>query len=203
VPRLALGARTYAPGSTVEIRFSQPVSSASASRAWIAIAPAGSAETQYNVWKYVPDRATSATLIAPRATGTFEVRLHTDYPAKSYNVRARVPFAIVLDASAGGGVTPPAQQRFTLAAKVVAPGDKVAVSFPRPLVAKPGEQFWITVVERGAANTMYGTWKYVSPGARTDELAAPNAPGDYELRLHANYPTVSTNVVHRAAFRVE
>jgi hypothetical protein len=30
----------------------------------------------------------------------------------------------------------------------------------------------------------------------------PAEPGDYELRLHANYPTKATNVVHRVKIHV-
>jgi len=43
----------------------------------------------------------------------------------------------------------------------------------------------------------------VPAGATSVRIAAPAAAGDYEVRLHANYPTRSTNVVHRAGLTVE
>jgi hypothetical protein len=69
--------------------------------------------------------------------------------------------------------------------------------------ALPSEQFWVTVVERGTADSKWGKYAYVPPNARTMSLEVPSAPGDYEIRLHANYPTKTTNLVHRAALRVE
>jgi hypothetical protein len=69
--------------------------------------------------------------------------------------------------------------------------------------ALPNERFWITVVEAGKPDDAYGSYEYVQNDARKVTITAPNAPGDYEVRLHANYPTKSTNLVHRARIRIE
>ena len=45
--------------------------------------------------------------------------------------------------------------------------------------------------------------KYVPDAARRAQRVAPVEPGDYEVRLHANYPTKAANVVDRVAVRVE
>lgn len=39
--------------------------------------------------------------------------------------------------------------------------------------------------------------------ARKMTLKAPADPGEYEVRLHGNYPTKSYNVVHRVRIRVD
>jgi hypothetical protein len=103
------------------------------------------------------------------------------------------------------GVTPvaPANQRFTLTTARIKTGAKIALRFPQPMVAAPGEQFWVTVVPRGKADTHYDAWDYVDPNATTAELPGPPTPGAYEVRLHANYPAKSTNVVHRVPLQVE
>jgi hypothetical protein len=61
----------------------------------------------------------------------------------------------------------------------------------------------VTVVERRAADSTWGKYAYVPAGARSMSLDVPSTPGDYEVRLHANYPTKTTNLVYRAVIRVE
>jgi tRNA A-37 threonylcarbamoyl transferase component Bud32 len=101
------------------------------------------------------------------------------------------------------GPTPRSGQRFSLASRTVPPGGKVVLRFPGPLRPAPNERFWATVIEAGAADDKWGQWDYVPDGARTFSLEVPDKPGAYQVRLHANYPKLTTNVVHRAALRVE
>ncbi len=208
-PAIRLNASLFAPGAPIEIRFAQPIRSTPARRAWVTVSAAGSASTSYGAWKYVDDGVRTASLAAPSKPGAYEVRLHTDYPAKAYNVERAVPFTVAPPAEvpdvpgSRANVTPPSGQRFTLAAHVLRGGDKAEVRFPAPLRPVPGEQFWITVIEAGAPDDRWGTWAYVPNGARTMSLPVPAQAGVYEVRLHANYPKQSTNVVHRARLRVE
>ena len=141
------------------------------------------------------------SLKAPAKPGAYEVRLHTDYPAKSYNVQHAV--ALMVGPEAAPQVTPPSAQRFTLAAATLKPGAKIHIAFATALHAAPREQFWVTIVDAGAADSTWGVYEYVPPGARHMQLTAPAKPGDYEVRLHANYPTKTTNLVHRVAIHVE
>jgi hypothetical protein len=210
-PSFHLNATSYAPGDEIEIRFAAPVSSKPQSRAWIAVAEANSPASAYATWNYLDDGATVATLKAPSQPGAYQVRLHTDYPARTFNVQRAVPLTVraehaeaepATEATPAAEATPRSAQRFTVATTTLHPGATIDVTFATALRALPNERFWLTVVEAGAADTSWGAYDYVPAGARHMQLAAPAKPGDYEVRLHANYPTKSPNVVHRVAIRV-
>jgi hypothetical protein len=208
-PSLQLGSAFYPPGAAIDIRFSAPISSTSGHRAWIAVSPAGSPPTSYGTWSYVDDGARGATLKAPAKSGAYEIRLYTDYPVKSHNVARTAGFTVAPLAEAPDspppppGATPLADQRFTLASTTIPRGGRAELRFPVPLRALPKERFWVTVVPRGTADSRWAKYDYVPAVARTMTLDVPSTPGDYEVRLHANYPTKTTNLVHRAALRVE
>jgi serine/threonine-protein kinase len=205
-PSFRLDATSYAPGDPIEIRFAAPVSSPPQRRAWVTVIEADRPASAYGAWSYLDDGATVSTLRAPPRPGMYEVRLHTDYPAKTFNVQRAVPFTVEpasAEPEPGPAVTPASAQRFTVAARRLHLGAKIDVTFAAALRAKPGERFWITVVPAGAEDTAWGAYEYVPAGARRMQLAAPTKPGDYEVRLHANYPTKSTNLVHHVAIRVE
>jgi hypothetical protein len=200
-PAMRLNAASYASGTTIEIHFAAAIRSTPQSRAWVTVAQAGTPASSYGVWSYVEDGAESITLKAPDAAGAYELRLHTDYPKQSFNVRQMVPFTIT--AATAVAVTPLGEQRFSLAASAVQPGAPLELRFSAALHAAPGERFWIAVTPLDAPDTASGSWKYVPDAARRAQLVAPSEPGDYEVRLHANYPTKATNVVDRVTVRVE
>jgi serine/threonine-protein kinase len=195
--------KVIAPNAKFTIAFAGPVPSANGSRSWITIVEAQKPPTQYGNWTYIEDGATTASLTAPTAPGAYEVRLHTDYPRLSTNVRQSVAVQVKDSAKAVTSGTARNDQRFMLAAKTAQAGDEIEITFPVAMKGADGEKFWITIVQKGAGDSSYGTWSYVPDGARTMPFKMPTAVGDYEIRLHANYPRLSTNVVHRAAIRVE
>ena len=94
-------------------------------------------------------------------------------------------------------------ERFGVAASTVKAGEPVALVFPEPLKAKTGEQYWAAIVAVGQPDSEWGVWAYVPDAARRMVLKAPATAGDYEVRLHGNYPTKSFNVVHRVRIHVE
>jgi serine/threonine-protein kinase len=204
-PSFRLDARSYAPGDPIEIRFAAPVRSKPESQAWITVIEADRPASAYGAWSYLDDGTKLATLKAPSRPGAYEIRLHTDYPARTFNVQRAVPLTVAerAEAEPAPGVTPVALQRFTVATTVLRPGARIDVTFAAALRAAPPERFWITVVATGAADSSWGTYEYVPAGARHIQLTAPAKPGDYEVRLHANYPTKTTNLVHRVVIRVE
>jgi serine/threonine-protein kinase len=203
-PSFKLAARSFPPDSKIEIRFAAPISSKSDDRAWVTIIEADKPDTSYGVWEYVADGARTASLPGPKTPGTYEVRLHTDYPKKSTHVVHRVSFTVgPVEAPPEPSETPRGDQRFSLADTTVAAGGKAELRFPTAMHAKKGESFWITVVAAGQPDSAWGSYEYVKDGATRATLGVPSAAGDYEIRLHANYPTKTTFVVHRAAIRVE
>ena len=197
-----LEASTVAPGEPIHIKFPGPIPSKSNSRAWVTVIEAGKPASQYGTWEYVADGATTAKLAAPSKPGAYEVRLHTDYPKKSTNVVHTVPLTV----DDAAKPAPPAQTtkaRFSIKSKTAKAGEPVEIVFAQPMVAAPGEKFWVTIVKPGQADDQYGKYEYVPENARKMLFEMPKQPGDYELRLHANYPTKATNVVHRVKIRVE
>jgi serine/threonine-protein kinase len=201
VPTFKLPGKELAAGAKFQITFAGPVPSPANSRSWITIVEANKPGSQYGDWTYIDDGAKTASLTAPTAPGAYEVRLHTDYPRLSTNVRHRVPVTIKDSSKPQGSARN--DWRFMLAAKTARVGEEIEVTFPVALKAPVGEKFWITVVPKGAADSSYATWSYVPDAARMMPFKMPTQAGDYEIRLHANYPRLSTNVVHRAAIRVE
>jgi hypothetical protein len=198
-PTFKLDQKSYAPRDAIVITFASPVSSTTTNRAWITIVEATKPPSQYGTWSYIDDGTTTAKLSAPSHQGAYEVRLHTDYPAQSTNVRQSVPVTI----GAAKAAASPRNERFMLATKVARVGDAVEITFPGPMKAADGERYWITLVKKDAADSAYGTYAYVTDGARSMQFEMPKHAGEYELRMHANYPRLSTNLVHRAPIRVE
>ena len=90
----------------------------------------------------------------------------------------------------------------SLVKSTVRQGESVKVKFSPRLEAKSGEKYWITIVEAGAGDTAYTSYKYLVDEASI-ELAAPAVAGDYEVRLHGNYPTKTYNLIGRAKLTVK
>ncbi|HEY5925752.1 MAG TPA: hypothetical protein VIV11_28895, partial [Kofleriaceae bacterium] len=195
-----LDASTYAPDAPITIKFPGAMSSKANNRAWITIVEAGKPPAAYGGWEFVADGATTAKLAAPKQPGGYELRLHTEYPAKSTNLVHKVAFSV--DAAAPQPQLPATKWRFHVKDKTVQAGEAVELKFAQAMEAAPGEKFWVTIVKPDADAASYSKYEYVPPGAHKMLFAVPNEPGDYELRLHANYPTKATNLVHRVKIRV-
>ena len=201
-PELHLSGTTFVPGSNILIRLSAPISSKPTDRAWITLVEADKPASDYGTWGYLDDGEVEAHFKAPAKLGAYQIRLHTNYPAKSFNVRRAVAFEVVAVQPTSNAVTPLAQQKFSLAATSFKRNDKALVTFATALHPAPHERFWITLVATGSADTTWGSYQYVPDGARTIQMQLP-ATGDYEIRLHANYPAQQTNVVDRHAIHVD
>jgi hypothetical protein len=201
-----LEARAVAPGAEVTLHFAAPIVSTSSDRAWVTFVHPDQGPDAWGQFEYVPDTATTFSMKAPAEPGAYEARLHTHYPKLATNLVHTEGFRVEehqLASATDGGETPRVQQRFAAVRTVLPHGSQAELRFPAPLHAKHGEQFWVTVVEAGAPDEKYGTWSYVPDGATTISLQLSDQPGEYELRLHANYPTKSTHVVHRVALHVQ
>ncbi|MFN0246655.1 MAG: serine/threonine protein kinase [Kofleriaceae bacterium] len=202
VTTFALADATVAPSSEIVFKFPARVASPTGDQSWVSISAANSKDTSYISWSFVGDKASSASLKGPPKPGDYEARLYTHYPTQSYNVVHRIPFKVEAPAEAPD-VPAATRERLSLASTSIAAGAKIEILFPGPMIAKPGEKYWVTVVKAGAADSAYDAWEYVVPNARRATLPAPATAGSYEVRLHANYPAKTTNVVFRAKLTVE
>lgn len=202
VARFRLSTSTFPPNSEINIRFNRPVTHLKGTRSWVTVVRADAKDSSYDRWKYVPEGAQQVVLKSHPQEGNYEVRYHTDYPKKRTNVVQRKAFRVEVE-SPGDGSTPKKYWQFSLNKKVVRQGGNVVAKFPRALKASPGEKFWITILKKSLPDTTYGNWSYVKPGARSHTLRAPSSSGEYEVRLHANYPKKSINVVARKSLTIE
>jgi len=198
VPAFHLASPTVEPGGDIEIRFDKPVPSPPDRRTWVTVVEAGRSSTAFGAWTFVNDKATRATLKAPTKLGAYEVRLHTDYPARATHVVGVARLEVGAPAE-----TPASEQRFTLPRTKVTPNETVAIRFPVPMIPAQGERFWVTIVPVDKSDSEWGSWKYVDARATRASMEAPTTPGDYEVRLHAHYPRKTTDVVHRERITVE
>ncbi|MDX2086810.1 MAG: serine/threonine-protein kinase [Kofleriaceae bacterium] len=199
----SLDAKTYAPNGKIKIRFRAAIPSKHPDRKWVAVAPAGSAESMYLDWKYVDDGGTSSELTAPAQSGMFEVRLHDHYPTKSTHLVASQKFGVDVIAGDNDNITPRAQQKFSLDSTKLEPGGRVTLQFPTTLNPRNGERFWVAFAQPGSADSAYTQYEWVPARVTSMTMKVPVKPGPYEIRLHANYPTVGVNVVHKASVVVE
>jgi hypothetical protein len=207
-PTFRIDAQTIARGATIAIAFDRPMVSIATNQAWVTVVRADRADNEYDSWQFVENGARTMKVKAPDASGTFEVRLHTEYPRKQTNLVYRARLAIVdpqdlPSTPSVSTVTPRDRQKFSLGSKTVAVGGTIQIKFPTAMIAEKGEQFWITVIDATASDSTWGAYEYVKPKAKKMTLAAPTKPGAYQVRLHANYPKMTTNVVHRVAITVE
>jgi hypothetical protein len=201
-PQLTLSGTTFVPGTEISIKLSAPISSKPTDRAWITLVEATKPASEYGVWGYLDDGAVTAHFKAPAKLGAYQIRLHTHYPAKSTNVVRTVALEVVATQPGTVAATPLDKQKFTLASSSVKRGDKVLVTFATELRPILHERFWLTIVAKGSADGTWGSYQYVPDGARTLEIRPPVA-GDFEVRLHGNYPTLSTHVVDRHPLHVD
>ncbi|MEW5738036.1 MAG: transposase [Myxococcota bacterium] len=204
-------------GTGFTLRFNKPMKAQPGEKFWVTIVFATAGDKEYTSYKYLEPDATSIDLAAPAVPGEYEVRLHGNYPTKTYNLIDRLKFK-----STQGD--PSAEPELEDAATVAPlPEDKGATSkmmsvakarldakarftlrFPKALKAKKNEKFWIAISSPSTADADYLTYEYIEvAGAKSIELSAPDAAGEYELRLHGNYPTKKVNVVDRLKITVK
>lgn len=182
-------------GAPVMVTFSMPLPKAG-EKYWLTVIPAGSPDSEWGQWQYVNAGTRTLDLNAPDRPGAYEVRLHSRYPDKPYNVVCRRTLTV------GGAAAPYAGAlSFTLARTNLAKGERPRAIFSGPVPAEGG-RYWITVVPAGAADSDWGEWRYVETGAREIELVAPANPGAYEVRLHGDYPNRNNNVIQRVPLTV-
>lgn len=105
-------------------------------------------------------------------------------------------------APAPAATTAPAGVTLALGSATAAPGSAVVVTFSMALPAA-NDKHWITICPAGAKDDEWGKWEYVDAGKTTVTLKAPEAAGNYEVRLHDQYSVKSYHVVARTPLTVK
>lgn len=91
---------------------------------------------------------------------------------------------------------------FTCAEKVK-PGAALTINFTNPVGATDVDQYWVAITKAGSEESEWGTWKMVEAGTTTIDLAAPAEAGDYEVRLHNSYPSLSFHMIQSTPVTVK
>lgn len=91
--------------------------------------------------------------------------------------------------------------RLDLGQRTASVGEAINVSFGRALTPPAGQQYWLTLVPAGAADSEWGEWHYVPSGVSTDKLT-PKTAGAFEVRLHDVHPAHDHSVIGRAKITV-
>ena len=82
--------------AVVKIKIAGVVKNEEKSRYWVNIVKAGSPESEWGSWIWVSDGTTELDIPMPGdvVEGAYEVRLHSDYPVKTFNIIDRKPVTI-------------------------------------------------------------------------------------------------------------
>jgi hypothetical protein len=87
---LSVTKASFKAGEEIGVKYTAPVSSAGENQHWVTVIAVGKDDSDWGSWKMVGNQATADVLKAQTAPGAYEVRLHGGYPAKKFNVVARV-----------------------------------------------------------------------------------------------------------------
>jgi hypothetical protein len=86
--------------------------------------------------------------------------------------------------------------------QTVKQGDTINVTYTSPVKSKEGSKYWVTLSLKASPDSTWGDWHYVAADATTDTLKA-GQPGEYEVRLHDDYPKQAFHVIARQTVKVE
>lgn len=87
-------------GARLRVRFEAPVGGRALDRRWLTLVPRGSSDALVGDRVLLEAGAAEAT-VPTVAPGAFELRLHDEYPRRSYHVVQRVPVDVVARAGSG------------------------------------------------------------------------------------------------------
>lgn len=193
---LKLAAASVAFPGKATLQFNVPLRPLTGKSCWASLADAALPASSQGLRASIKPGATSVALPAPTAVGKHRVRLYV-------SGRSEPVGEVALEVSGPDEAKPTQLEGIELKAPAsVKVGSAPTVEFPR-LNARTGERFWLTLIKKGENDTAWGTYKYVPHGATSLELAKAKETGEFEIRLHANHPTKSSNVITRVPIKVE
>jgi hypothetical protein len=74
--------------------------------------------------------------------------------------------------------------------------------FDRPIRGQAVDQYWIVIAPAGAPAAYQENRLHVARSAEGVQMQAPHVPGDYEVRLHGDWPKREHNVVRTVPLHV-
>jgi len=74
--------------------------------------------------------------------------------------------------------------------------------FDRPISGRAVDQYWIVIAPAGAPAAYQDNRVHIDRSAEGVQLKAPAVPGDYEVRLHGDWPKRESNLVRTVSLRV-
>jgi len=177
-PTLAVSANDVATGDTVTVSVGDGAGNATD---WLALVPAGGADTDYVTWAYVPAGAITYDwdVVMPDTPGVYDVRLFENGGFR------RLALSEPITVSAGGGGGPGGAPVLDVSATSVAASEIVSVT----MTDGPGNPSdWLALAAVGSPDNTYIRWTYIPAGAATMnwDVAMPDTSGDYEVRLFEN-----------------
>ncbi|MEO8876806.1 MAG: hypothetical protein ABI461_14530 [Polyangiaceae bacterium] len=93
-PTMTARTPTVTAGSNVIVGFDNPLGGPAANQYWITILPATAPESDATGRRFVYHGDTSAQILAP-AAGTYEIRLHDQFPKKEHHLIAKTSVLVV------------------------------------------------------------------------------------------------------------
>lgn len=177
---------------------------------WVALAPVGSPDATYPVWRYlngsttmpaVGVAASTLTLPVPSTPGAYETRLFAN------NGFTRLATGPIVQVTA---VQPSIVVNGSASPVTVAPGDTISVA----IAGAPGNRLdWAALAGRGTPATSFAQWAYLGGATAASAVAmtsatlsftAPPASGTYEVRLFLDngYSLAATSAIITVAVPV-
>ncbi|HBP20526.1 MAG TPA: hypothetical protein DEA08_22385 [Planctomycetes bacterium] len=193
---LSLAAASVKFPAQATLKFNVPLRPLTGKSCWASLADAALPAASQGLRASIKPGATSVQLPAPTAVGKHRVRLYVSGQSEPVG-------EVALEVTGPDEAKPTQLEGIALKAPAsVKVGAAPKVEFPR-LNARTGERFWLTLIKKGEEDTAWGTYKYIPHAATSLELAKAKETGDFEIRLHANHPTKSSNVIARVPIKVE
>jgi hypothetical protein len=104
---MSLASPTVTAGEEIVVRLDRPIGGKASNVHWMALVPLGAADDS-TTGRFVVDHGKTIVNIPTGASGSFEVRLHDEYPSKEHHLVGRVAVRVVDRAVRMGAPQPPA-----------------------------------------------------------------------------------------------
>ena len=176
---ILLNKTVYAPGERIAVITLGITQQMVADKAFVGVYAAGSAHDEYGDWYYPKSGTNKGELRAPKAHGSYEVRLYRkEYIYTDETFVMKVPFTVADLNSDNPG-------KIELEKDTYPAGSRVPVKVSGITGEMAKDRAVITICPKGAEHARYGYYGYPEAGDSTVGVNTPNLNGDFEVRLYA------------------